>query len=173
MLYSPDAIFMLDKLGIPLKLIFSRSLEEFAEEINLEVAEADHNGRTHLLTPSAARAWNNMKEAADSDGIELYLVSAFRSIVRQAEIFERKIRMGINIERILDFSAPPFFSEHHTGQAVDVGTPGRTDLEQLFEETDAYMWLTKHARSFGFEMTYPKGNVRGFAYEPWHWRFTS
>ncbi|WP_338924995.1 D-alanyl-D-alanine carboxypeptidase family protein (plasmid) [Pseudomonas silesiensis] len=41
-----------------------------------------------------------------------------------------------------------------------------------FEETDAFAWLTKHAGSFGFEMSYPKGNARGFNYEPWHWRFT-
>jgi D-alanyl-D-alanine carboxypeptidase len=81
--------------------------------------------------------------------------------------------MGISIERILDFSAPPLFSEHHTGHAVDIGTPGRTDLEQVFEETEAFTWLKSNAGFFGFEMSYPPGNDRGFSYEPWHWRFTS
>jgi D-alanyl-D-alanine carboxypeptidase len=163
---------MLEKLGIPLNLIFSRRLEEFAEAINLEVVETDHNGRAYLLEPLAAQAWTNLKRAAAADGIELYLVSAFRSVERQTEIIEKKIRMGVGIERILEFSAPPFFSEHHTGCAVDVGTPGRTDLEQAFEDTEAFVWLTKHAQSFGFEMSYPLNNDRGIAYEPWHWRFT-
>ncbi|WP_274644705.1 M15 family metallopeptidase [Pseudomonas serbica] len=173
MLYSPDAIYMLERLGISLNLVFNRNLEEFAEATNLEIVEIDVNSRPHMLAPAAAQAWRNLRSAAQAEGIELYLISAFRSVNRQAEIFERKIRMGMNIERILDFSAPPFFSEHHTGQAVDVGTPGRTDLEQAFEETEAFKWLTKHAGSFGFEMSYPQGNIRGFAYEPWHWRYAS
>jgi D-alanyl-D-alanine carboxypeptidase len=173
MLYSPDAIFMLEKLGIPLSLIFSRKLEEFTEASQLEVCDTDPNGRSHSLAPLAAHAWRRLKNAAQTDGVELYLISAFRSVARQTEIFERKVRMGINIERILDFSAPPLFSEHHTGHAVDIGTPGRTDLEQIFEETEAFAWLKGNAGAFGFEMSYPPGNDRGFAYEPWHWRYTS
>ncbi|WP_122221035.1 D-alanyl-D-alanine carboxypeptidase family protein [Pseudomonas syringae group genomosp. 3] len=75
------------------------------------------------------------------------------------------------MEEILTVSAPPFFSEHHTGCAVDIGTSGSAVLEREFESSLAYEWLTENARSFGFHMSYPIDNAAGYAYEPWHWRF--
>lgn len=168
--YTPAAIRMLESLGIPLDFVVARNLEEFEEAITLVVAEIDSRGKEHMLMPVACDAWQRLTTAASRDGVDIYLVSAFRSVKRQADIIERKIRKGLSIEKILEFSAPPFFSEHHTGCAVDVGTPGATDLEQAFEETDAFLWLTKNAASFGFEMSYPLNNLMGFAYEPWHWR---
>jgi D-alanyl-D-alanine carboxypeptidase len=171
MIYSIDAIAMLERLGISLDLAVERNLTEFAEATNLVQVDADFGGREHLLDPLAARAWQRLRAAAKGDGVTVYLISAFRSVKRQAEIIERKIRQGLSIEQILAFSAPPFFSEHHTGCAVDVGTPTATDLDQAFAETDAFLWLTLNAPSFGFEMSYPPNNLMGFAYEPWHWRF--
>ena len=60
-------------------------------------------------------------------------------------------------------------TEHHTGRAVDVMTPGGPILEEAFEDTDAFRWLARHACRFGFRLSYPRGNAHGFAYEPWHW----
>ena len=48
---------------------------------------------------------------------------------------------------------------------------GRTPLDEAFESTAAYAWLAKHARRFGFSLSYPRGNPEGFLYEPWHWRY--
>lgn len=169
--YSPDAISMLETLGIALDLVVGRNLEEYAVATNLELVELDHGGMEHLLDPLAAKTWNSLRKAAEGEGVQIYLISAFRSVQRQREIIEKKIRQGLSIEQILEFSAPPFFSEHHTGCAVDVGTPDATDLDQAFEETDAFLWLAENAASFGFEMSYPLNNLMGFAYEPWHWRF--
>ena len=28
-----------------------------------------------------------------------------------------------------------------------------------------------NAAGFGFELSYPRNNLRGVHYEPWHWRF--
>jgi D-alanyl-D-alanine carboxypeptidase len=171
MIYSIDAIAMLERLGIPLGLVVERNLTEFAEATSLVQVDADFGGREHLLDPLAASAWHRLRAAAKGDGVTIYLVSAFRSVQRQTEIIERKIRHGLSTEQILEFSAPPFFSEHHTGCAVDVGTLGATDLEQGFEKTDAFLWLTQNAVAFGFVMSYPLNNPLGFAYEPWHWRY--
>ncbi|HEX7917653.1 D-alanyl-D-alanine carboxypeptidase family protein, partial [Rudaea sp.] len=33
----------------------------------------------------------------------------------------------------------------------------------------AFAWLTKNAGTFGFAMSYPRGNPHALAYEPWHW----
>lgn len=169
--YTPAAIRMLESLGIPLGLVVARNLEEFAEASTLVVAEIDPAGKEHMLTPTAAQAWQRLTTAASLDGVDLHIVSAFRSVKRQVDIIERKIRQGLSIEKILEFSAPPFFSEHHTGCAIDVSTAGSEDLEPEFEETDAFAWLTMHAGDYGFEMSFRINNVSGYAYEPWHWRF--
>ena len=73
------------------------------------------------------------------------------------------------IEDILRVNTAPGYSEHHTGRAVDIATPGSRPLTEEFEDTDAFRWLTARAVEFGFSMTYPRDNPWGIAYEPWHW----
>jgi D-alanyl-D-alanine carboxypeptidase len=171
MSYTPPALRMLDCLGIPLRSVIDRRLQEFVEAKTLELVEVDANAREHLLLPIAAQAWRQLKASANRQGVDIYIVSAFRSVERQAAIIKRKLDSGLSIEDILTVSAPPFFSEHHTGCAVDIGTPGSAALEQEFENTLAFKWLTENAESFGFRMSYPINNAAGYAYEPWHWRF--
>jgi zinc D-Ala-D-Ala carboxypeptidase len=150
--------------------------EDYASRVPL-VAEAadlmsvgpDHLGREAFLTPSAARAWAAMRDAACADGIELILISAFRSIARQAELLTAKIAKGMTLEQALEYSAYPGHSEHHSGNAIDIGTHSARHLEEEFESTPAFVWLTANARHFGFSLSYPRGNPHGIAYEPWHW----
>jgi len=52
---------------------------------------------------------------------------------------------------------------------LDISTPGYAVLEQEFEESEAFKWLKKYAVKYGFTMTYGKGNIYGYLYEPWHW----
>lgn len=170
--YSPTAMNMLDRLGIAVELVVSRGLVEFTEASVLAIAEVEAGGREHRLVPPAAQAWKRLKASASEAGIALHIVSAFRSVERQVAIIERKLREGQSIAQILAVSAPPFFSEHHTGLAVDVGTPGAVDLQAEFEHTPAFAWLHTHAAAFGFQLSYPRDNPAGFDYEPWHWRFS-
>jgi D-alanyl-D-alanine carboxypeptidase len=158
-------------LGIPSELIAARGLREFEEATTLEVAEVGVDGQDHLLVPLAADAWRRLKATALADGIDLFIVSAFRSIDRQAEIVRRKLETGATVESILTVCAPPGFSEHHTGRAVDLSTSGSRALEVEFDQTPAYMWLTDRAAEFGYHLSYPIGNTWGFQYEPWHWCF--
>ncbi len=78
---------------------------------------------------------------------------------------------GQNWEEIFRVSAPPGCSEHHTGRAVDIGTPHCKVLDEEFEQTEAFDWLVRFAGKFGFRLSYPRGNSCGYAYEPWHWCF--
>lgn len=158
-------------LGISNELIASRGLRECEEATRLESAEAGTGGRNHLLIPAASEAWRSLKAAALADGVTLFIVSAFRSIDRQAEIVRRKLEIGDSIENILTICAPPGFSEHHTGRAVDLSTPGSNALEIEFDQTAAYAWLIKRAVEFGYYLSYPIGNPWGYQYEPWHWCF--
>ena len=161
----------LTTLGISSELITARGLRECEEATTLEVAEVGADGRDHLLVPSAAEAWLRLRASALADGIDLFIVSAFRSIDRQAEIVRRKIEAGAVVENILTVCAPPGFSEHHTGRAVDLSTSGSRALEVEFDKTPAYAWLTEHAAKFGYYLSYPTGNSWGYQYEPWHWCF--
>lgn len=126
-------------------------------------------GRMQRLTPLAAARWVKMGAAAAADGITLMLVSGFRSIDYQASLIRNKLGNGQTIETILTVNAAPGYSEHHTGQAVDVATPGSRPLTEEFDTTPAFDWLTREAARFGFSLSYPRDNPYGFIYEPWHW----
>jgi len=110
-----------------------------------------------------------MAAAAADDGVTLQVVSAFRSVAYQEEILRGKLGKGQRIEDILRVSAAPGYSEHHSGRAVDVTTPGYPVLEEIFEESEAFAWLARRAGAFGFHLSFPRGNPHGVAYEPWHW----
>jgi D-alanyl-D-alanine carboxypeptidase len=125
--------------------------------------------REQRMHPQAAQAWRLMKAAAESDRVVLQTVSAYRSIDHQAGIVRRKLDRGMDIEEILTVSAAPGYSEHHTGRALDIATPGFPVLEEPFEDSPAFAWLTEHAGRFGFRMSFPRGNPFGVIYEPWHW----
>ena len=84
--------------------------------------------RNQRLTPGAARAWADMKSAATIDAVELQVVSAYRSIEYQASIIRKKLLAGQEIKRILEVSAAPGYSEHHTGRALDISAPGYQPL---------------------------------------------
>jgi D-alanyl-D-alanine carboxypeptidase len=126
-------------------------------------------GRMQSLVPLAAARWQQMVEAASSDGVRLLIVSGFRSYDYQAELIRNKIAAGRNIDDILTVNAAPGFSQHHTGAAVDIASPGSRPLTEEFEHSGAFEWLTGHASHYGFSMTYPRENPWGFIYEPWHW----
>jgi zinc D-Ala-D-Ala carboxypeptidase len=160
---------LLASLGIPDALLARKALPFHPDARDLALAESAVDGRAHLLIPEAAAAWQAMKEAARNDGVLIEIVSAFRDIHEQAQIIRDKQARGMAIETILTLSAPPGYSEHHTGRAVDINTPGCEAREEPFEDTDAFRWLVRHAGRYGFALSYPRGNALGFIYEPWHW----
>ena len=156
-------------LGIPTDYATRHRLPLQREARRLVPVGADIYGREQRLLAAAAQAWHAMVAAAATAGIELQLVSAYRSVSYQEGILRRKLEQGQSIEDILRVSAAPGFSEHHSGRAVDVSAPGFPVLEEAFEESAAFAWLGEHAGEFGFSMSFPRGNPHGVAYEPWHW----
>ncbi len=160
---------LLADLGIPSAYGTDPRLPDYAEAAQLTEVEPNIIGRMQRLAPATARAWRRMKLAARRDGIELLLVSGFRSIRYQAELFRSKLAAGQPIEQILRVNAAPGFSQHHTGKAVDVATPGFRPLTEEFESSEAFEWLCVNAARFEFYMPYGRDNPFGFVYEPWHW----
>ena len=115
----------------------------------------------------------NMRKEARKDGIYLVFLSGYRSINLQKEIFYslKSFRNQEAAERAR-VSAPPGYSEHSTGFAIDIGdaTQRKTDFETDFENTDAFKWLIKNAAKFHFKLSFDKDN-KYIDYEPWHWRY--
>jgi len=159
------------ELGIPNSLLAKRNLRVYEEAEQLEVAEIGADGREYLLISTAAAAWRELQTAAAAQGVIIYVVSAFRGVDFQAALIRRKLDAGLPIEQILTVLAPPGFSEHHTGCAVDVSTTGMPPATLEFAQTSAFEWLMARAHEFGFYLSFPQGNPEGFQYEPWHWCF--
>jgi D-alanyl-D-alanine carboxypeptidase len=112
-----------------------------------------------------------MRQTALVSGVELQPVSAWRSMAYQSGLLQRKLEKGLSMEEILRTSAAPGYSEHHTGRAIDITTPSCAALEEEFEHCAAFQWLQRHARVFGFRLSFPRNNRHSLAYEPWHWCF--
>ena len=114
-----------------------------------------------------------MREDAIRDGIYLVFLSGYRSINLQKDIFYslKSIRNQIAAERAR-VSAPPGYSEHSTGFAIDIGDANNreTDFEVEFENTDAFNWLKKNAAKYHFKLSFNQNN-KHVDYEPWHWRY--
>ncbi|BBL58001.1 M15 family metallopeptidase [Methylomonas koyamae] len=176
MAYSPEAEnsdprAICRALGIAIEAVEARGLRLYPAAERLAVADVDRNGRPFFMTPAAGRAWQAMKAAAAADGVEIYLISAYRGVERQAELIRAKLDAGVAIGDILTVLAPPGYSEHHTGRAVDLTCPDAPAVQLGFELTAAFAWLQANAGGFGFVMSYPPGNASGYRYEPWHWCF--
>ncbi len=160
---------LLGKTGIPFNYGRQRRLMMQEEARELATIGTDILGREQMLHPMSAMAWYELRNAAESDGVTLQVASAYRSVGYQVSIIERKRQAGQSIDEILKVSAAPGYSEHHTGHAIDICCPDSTPLEQCFENTEAFEWLTESADDFGFRLSFPRNNRHGIAYEPWHW----
>lgn len=129
--------------------------------------------RFEKLRPEATLALMRLMDAARADGVWIVPVSAFRDYQRQEELFQARLSQLGSEQAAAKSVAPPGFSEHHTGYAVDLadGLARGTDVAYSFGDTPAYRWLQTHARTYGFQLSFPPNNPQGVNYEPWHWRF--
>lgn len=167
-----DAIqAMHEDLGIPDTYASTCNLDFHPDCTDLVMTELDVFGRQPQLAQSAFLAWQTMQSRAREEGIELQIVSAYRSADYQHGLLQKKLNKGDAMDQILKVNAAPGYSEHHSGCALDITTPGFTPLEEEFENSKAFSWLCSNARAFGFTMSFPRGNAAGMSYEPWHWMY--
>jgi zinc D-Ala-D-Ala carboxypeptidase len=126
------------------------------------------------LRKAAAKSYLAMATAARAQGITLFPISGFRSIVEQKYVFFAiRDQRGQKSQERARVSAPPGYSEHHTGYAIDIGDAKLPEhnLSPSFAETPAFKWLRRKAAKYNFELSFPENNTQGINYEPWHWRF--
>jgi zinc D-Ala-D-Ala carboxypeptidase len=135
-------------------------------------AQGDYQ-RFERLMPEAAFALMKLIYAARDEGVWIIPVSGFRDLEGQKKLFEAQIQRRGSREEAAKSSAPPGYSEHHTGYTLDLsdGNFPRQDITLDFAKTAAFRWMKLHAKEFGFELSFPENNTQGVNYEPWHWRF--
>jgi D-alanyl-D-alanine carboxypeptidase len=160
-------------LGIPPDYAARHNLRLQPEAKDLVQVPRDVYGRKVEMVAPAAAALKTMFAAAARDGIKLETVSGFRSIAYQVHLVRLKLQRGMGIEQALKINAVPGYSEHQTGCAVDLTTPGVPAADGSFANSRAFTWLQQHGATYGFSLSFPPGNKYGYEYEPWHWRYTA
>ena len=138
-----------------------------------DLVAVTNDGRVRLRH-SAAEKFRQLQADASAQGINLAVISGFRSQdVQNGLFFDIKEQRVQDASKRAEVSAPPGHSEHHTGYAIDLGDGNvpSTHLSEMFENTAAFKWLQQNAAKYSFELSFPRDNPQGISYEPWHWRF--
>ena len=119
------------------------------------------------LTRACDAAYDELKAAAAADGIDIFILSGYRSYDLQTSLYNRYVADDGQAEADT-YSARPGHSEHQSGLAIDVNS-----LSYSFADTPEGQWLAAHAHEYGFIIRYAKNKqgVTGYAYEPWHIRY--
>lgn len=158
-----------------------------------QVSLEDLTGQTHNpqnnLQSQTQDAFNEMRKAALGDGINLKIVSGYRSFERQRSIWNRKYKkyqtQGLSpdaiFDKIVEYSTVPGTSRHHWGTDIDIidqnaNYSGDVLVPSKFHGNGPFCkmkdWMEKHASAFGFELVYTLNENRtGFKYEPWHYSY--
>lgn len=124
----------------------------------------------NFVTQETYDAYINMYNAAKENNIDLLITSSYRSYTEQKNVYEN-YNNYYGKEKADELAAMPGYSEHQTGLALDIFTPGST--MNNFHNTEAYKWLINNCYKFGFILRYPSGKeyLTGFSNESWHYRY--
>ena len=97
------------------------------------------------MCPATAAAFDQMDRAAHAAGLDIVVVSGFRSDAEQAVLFARHPDPK--------WVAPSGHSRHRNATELDLDVSG-----------GVYPWLVRHGNAFGF--------VQRYSWENWHWGYT-
>lgn len=160
------------------KLVLVNKWNEMEEGYVPELTDV---GEGHMVDSRIAESLKDMIRAAKKDGYYIYILSAYRDMEKQIDLYgaevDKWIYEGYNKEAAEEKAgtivAVPGTSEHHLGLAVDLVSSEHIALDEGAEKTKGYQWLVKHCHEFGFILRYPNGatDITGIIYEPWHFRY--
>jgi LAS superfamily LD-carboxypeptidase LdcB len=150
--------------------------------------EVDKLGDKDLII-EVEKAFLEMQEAAKKEGIKLEITSSYRPVTEQRELFlerleetfktetkedfsEEKILKSNNlsiVDKVLEITAPPGYSRHHSGYTIDLASS-----TSVFENSPGFRWISENnyqnAKKFGFIPSYPEG-VEKQGPEPEAWEY--
>ena len=171
-------------------LFLCLSMSIFAQHSDLELVLGKKAPElVNNMQAEVFEAFERMREAASKKGIDIKVVSAYRSYNRQREIWNSKykafVQQGLEpkdaIKKIIQYSTLPGTSRHHWGTDIDVidsanSQSGDVLLTEKFygdgPSSALHSWMNENAASYGFFEVYTNNpNRKGFAHEPWHYTY--
>lgn len=134
---------------------------------DLVTLDEEYSSRGEKIREIAYKNLKVMFDKAREDGINLNVISGYRTSEKQNTLFNNSVKKN-GIEHALMYSAKMGHSEHQLGLAIDINT-----TQESFKNTNEYKWLKNNSYKYGFIERYKenKENITGFAYEPWHYRY--
>lgn len=187
----PLRLFLDEFLGLEAEALGSTS-HHFGQPLTMPlivpvgrqtIRDRTQGGRETVLDPQylpkpVLEAYQRMMDAMELDlGRRLLIESGYRSAAYQLYLFVHYLpKHNYSVVETNRFVALPGYSEHGypPRQAIDFineeGINGEDHPEE-FEALPEYQWLAKHAKGFGFALSYPRNNAYHTAFEPWHWHY--
>ncbi|WP_339684479.1 M15 family metallopeptidase [uncultured Nonlabens sp.] len=175
---------MMRFIGLMFLFTLTTTLQTGQKELTGQSANPNN-----LLEKETQTAFDLMKTAAAKEGIQLRVVSGYRSFTRQTQIWNRKYKkyesQGLEpdaiFDKIVEYSTVPGTSRHHWGTDIDLIDANATYsgdvlVPSKFHGTGPFCklkdWMEKHSSAYDFEIVYTMNENRtGFKYEPWHYSY--
>lgn len=120
------------------------------------------------LEEETANAYEQMCLDSINDGLNISIISAYRSYDEQKELYNTYLKL-YGKSYVDKYVARPGHSEHQTGLAIDLES-----LEcDIFRNSKEYLWIRENAHNYGFIIRYQKGKekITGYGAEEWHIRY--
>ena len=171
-----------------INLLYNNSNDEYLVLVNKEHSLEENYEPSDLVIPNiplqtssdmtahvryqVAVELENMFNDAKKDGINLIGISGYRSCDYQTTVYNDAVA-NEGVVAADSYVAHPGHSEHQTGLSIDILSSEYSTLDEGFENTDAFKWLSENINNYGFIIRYPKGkeDITGYSYEPWHLRY--
>ncbi len=111
--------------------------------------------------------YNNMQKDAINAGINLNIISGFRSYATQQNLYNRYVSRD-GVAAADTYSARPGHSEHQTGLAADINK-----ISYTWHTTKEGKWVYDNCYKYGFVIRYTQDgeSKTGYKFEPWHIRY--
>lgn len=149
--------------------------DHMTEELSPELV--DINGIS--VDKRIEQATSDFLAAAQAIDPQEHLISGYRSVAYQAELYQSYIKKEMANDPTLTQEAaealvqtylqPPGASEHHTGLAIDMSTVDTLNAS----DPSVSKAVQKIAPDYGFVLRFPEGKKTstGVDYEDWHYRY--
>lgn len=125
------------------------------------------------LLPAQKESFEKMVIACQKEtGETMKPIEGYRSEGYQLATFIKYlVDNEFNIEKTMHRVALPGYSEHQsaTNPAMDIGIV--SSESKPFMQFKSYQWLQRHAKEYGFILSFPEENQTGMQFESWHWKY--
>lgn len=175
----PETIYTTKRSGDDLLVLVNKEYKLPSTYAPSDLVKASNSGirrgENYYLRNILIPDLTNMVNDAKAQGIDLSIVSAYRSYQTQVNTYNYWLaKNDNNVEYVDTFSARPGHSQHQLGTAIDFSSSEIGDaLGDSFANTKASQWLTENAYKYGFVISFPKGyeSITGYKFESWHYRY--